>query len=64
MSYIQDFQKKIYQLLWRKKEVQPKKKPRNNSGLEKPPLHVTVAGYIGYYLLIIIGKFPTFTKLA
>ena len=63
MSYIQDcltfFQKKTYQLLWSKneKEIQRKEKPKNNSGLEKPPLHVTVAGYIGYYLLIIIGKF-------
>ena len=50
-------QKKIYSALLPNSKVKnnPKKKSKNNPVFEKP-LHLAVAGYIGYFFLFMIGK--------
>merc|ERR1712004_567385 len=59
-TYVQDcftfLQKKIYGALLPNPKVKnnPKKKPKKTN-FEETPLHLAVAGYIGYYFLFIIG---------
>ena len=59
-TYFQDgftyLQKKIYGTLLPSTKIKnnPKKKSKNTN-FEKTPLHLAVAGYIGYYFLFIIG---------
>ena len=74
-TYLQDcftyLQKKIYGALLHNPKVKnnPKKKSKTTN-FEETPLHLAVAGYIGYYFLFIIGtvfennsKRSHFTKL-
>ena len=69
-TYFQDcftyLQKKIYGTLLPSTKIKnnPKKKSKNTN-FEKTPLHLAVAGYIGYYFLFIIGTvFENYWKVS